>query len=226
MTSTASQIARNGFAVIPNVLSAHEIEPVASALAETKPKRAGKRHILRNPVISDLAHDLRLLNIARDVLGADAFPFQATLFSKTSEANWLVVWHQDTALPIRERRDEQGWGPWSLKEGVTYAHAPAGALSKVLALRIHLDDSTTLNGPLRVFPTTHTFGVLSDDEISRIAERETATDCVISKGGIVAMRPLLLHASSKSRSHSPRRVIHIEYASTRFLDQQLELAMA
>jgi hypothetical protein len=46
-----------------------------------------------------------------------------------------VAWHQDTALPLREQRDVAGWGPWSVKDGVNYAHAPAQALERILALR-------------------------------------------------------------------------------------------
>jgi len=37
----------------------------------------------------------------------------------------------------------------------------------MLGLRIHLDRSTTLNGPLRVLPGTQTLGVLDDDRIRR-----------------------------------------------------------
>jgi hypothetical protein len=45
------------------------------------------------------------------------------------------------------------WGPWTTKAGVLYALAPAWALKRVLALRIHLDASTLSNGPLQVIPT-------------------------------------------------------------------------
>ena len=78
------------------------------------------------------------MGIARETLGGEAFPFRATLFDKSPIANWLVVWHQDTALPLQERREAPGWGPWSVKDGVIYAHAPESALSQVLALRLHL----------------------------------------------------------------------------------------
>ena len=54
----------------------------------------------------------------RKILGPGAMPIRATLFDKSPASNWLVVWHQDTALPMRERRETAGWGPWSVKEGV------------------------------------------------------------------------------------------------------------
>ena len=136
-----------------------------------------------------------------------------------------MVWHQDTALPIRERVDVPGWGPWSVKEHVDYAHAPAGVLSQVLALRIHFDDSTAENGPLRVLPRTHMLGVLSDDDIHDLGVRITPVDCVAGKGGVVAMRPLLVHASSKLRTELPRRVLHIEYAAADSIAAPLRLAI-
>lgn len=166
------------------------------------------------------------MRIAQEVLGEEAFPFRATLFDKSPTANWLVVWHQDTALPLRERREASGWGPWSIKDGVTYAHAPASALSQVLALRVHLDDSTAANGPLRVLPGTHTLGVLTDESLHDLSTRVTAVDCLAPQGGVLAMRPLIVHASSKSQSDSPRRVLHIEYASSAADLDGLEFAIA
>jgi ectoine hydroxylase-related dioxygenase (phytanoyl-CoA dioxygenase family) len=136
------------------------------------------------------------------------------------------VWHQDTALPLRERHDKPGWGPWSVKDGVVYAHAPASVLRQILALRIHLDDCTAHNGPLRVLRGTHTEGVLSDDAIHEFAAQVEPTDCLVPQGGVLAMRPLLIHASSKSQSDGLRRVLHIEYSASMILGEGLELAVA
>jgi len=159
-------------------------------------------------------------------LGEAAFPFRATLFHKSSAANGLVVWHQDTALPIQEQHETPGWGPWSVKEGVIYAHACATALSQVLALRVHLDDSRADNGPLRVLPTTHNLGVLDDDTMPMLAAQIAPVDCLVARGGVLAMRPLLVHASSKSQAAAPRRVLHIEYAASAVLSEKLVLAVA
>jgi ectoine hydroxylase-related dioxygenase (phytanoyl-CoA dioxygenase family) len=167
-----------------------------------------------------------MIELACGVLGPDAFPFRATLFDKSPVANWLVVWHQDTALPLRERMEQPGWGPWSVKAGITYAHAPATALSQVLALRVSLDDSALENGPLRVLPRTQTLGVLTDDDIHELANRIPPVDCVVPKGGVVAMRPLLVHASSKSQTDMARRVLHIEYAASDSVADPLRLAIA
>jgi hypothetical protein len=139
----------DGFAITPAVLASHEIAALLQHLshAQIRRTRAGARHLMGDPCIATLANDPRLLTLAREILGGNAVPFRATLFDKSPDANWLAVWHQDTALPLTQRGEIAGWGPWSVKEGIHYAHAPAHALERVVALRIHLDDSTAENGP-------------------------------------------------------------------------------
>lgn len=219
-------IKEQGYAAVPGVLSARELIPVLVSLADLKPlpHRAGIRHVLSHPTVTVVAHGPRLMEIARAVLGDSALPFRATLFDKTPDANWLVSWHQDTALPLREMTDTPGWGPWSEKEGVIYAHAPSSALEQVLALRLHLDDCTAENGPLRFLPGTHELGILSEAEIERHATFQDPVEVLMAKGGVIAMRPLVVHASSKSRSQTPRRILHIEYSSTKEFHGGLKLA--
>jgi ectoine hydroxylase-related dioxygenase (phytanoyl-CoA dioxygenase family) len=219
---------RHGFATIPAVLTSHQITALAQHLSEAQVRRtrAGARHLMADKSIANLANDARLLNIAREILGGDAVPFRATLFDKSPEANWLVVWHQDTALPLTRRGEIAGWGPWSIKEGINYAHAPAHALERVVALRLHLDDSTAENGPLRVLPGTHKLGVLSDDVVAQLAQQSSPADCIVPQGGVLAMRPLIIHSSSKSQSDVPRRVLHIEYAESTMIADGMELAVA
>lgn len=204
-----------GFAVRERVFERVEMARAIDALTHTElvRSRAGARHVLSVPIVRELASDPRLVNIARRFVGAAAVPFRATLFDKSETSNWLVPWHQDTALPVRNRVDNPEWGPWSVKAGILYAHAPAPALESVVALRLHLDDSTRSNGPLRVLPGTHDRGVLTGAEIDQVAREVAAVDCVAPAGGVVAMRPLLVHASSKTSDGKPRRVLHIEYAT-------------
>lgn len=221
-------IQEQGFSIIPAILEPEEVQRLLDEIrcADLPRSRAGIRHAMRHPAVATIARSERMMTITQDVLGQDAFPFRATLFDKSPTANWLVMWHQDTALPLRERREITGWGPWSIKDGVNYAHAPANALSQVLALRVHLDDSTSENGPLRVLPGTHTFGVLTDDALHELSTRIAAVDCLVPRGGVLAMRPLIVHASSKSQAQIPRRVLHIEYAASRLIQGGLELAIA
>lgn len=224
----AESVKERGYAMIPAALLQKESDELLQELgcANLARSRAGLRHAMRIPAVAEIARGTALLGIAQEILGEGAFPFRATLFDKSPTANWLVVWHQDTALPLKARRERPGWGPWSLKDGVQYAHAAASALEQVVALRVHLDDSTSENGPLRVLPGTHTLGVLTDDEIHDLSRKVAEAECLVPRGGVLAMRPLIVHASSKAQNEMPRRVLHIEYSRRDALSDGLELAIA
>jgi ectoine hydroxylase-related dioxygenase (phytanoyl-CoA dioxygenase family) len=228
LPTCSRQVEQQGYAIVPNVVTPEEAQELARHLeGSALPRsRAGIRHLLSHPAVMKVANDLRMLGVAQSILGDKAFPFKATLFDKSPDTNWLITWHQDTALPLREKHEISGWGPWSIKEGVAYAHAPAAALEKVIALRLHLDDSTNHNGPLRVVPCTHRKGVLSDQEVEIIVSNATPINCLVSKGGVIVMRPLIIHASSKSHSDISRRVLHLEYASCNAVPAPLQLAVA
>jgi hypothetical protein len=226
--SSAAAINEEGFEIFPGLFSTESLDQLLEEISRLSPprSRAGVRHALGLDPVAAFAQQPQMVELACSVLGPKAFPFRATLFDKSPHSNWLVVWHQDTALPLRSRVDVQGWGPWSVKEGIHYAHAPAMALEQILALRVSLDDSTIENGPLRVLPATHTLGVLSDDAIHDLAQKIDPVNCAVSKGGVVAMRPLVVHASSKSQIEKRRRVLHIEYASSDSIAAPLHLAVA
>jgi ectoine hydroxylase-related dioxygenase (phytanoyl-CoA dioxygenase family) len=224
--SFCTQIKHNGFAVVQELIPPDKLNWLCDqiSLPGIRRSRAGVRHAFNLPQIVDFAQEECLLDLAREILGTDAFAFHATLFDKSPQSNWLIVWHQDTALPLRERHEVAGWGPWSVKEGMHYAHAPAAALSRIVALRVHLDDSTVENGPIRFLPGTHTMGVLSDDSIHELSTKIAPVECAVPRGGVLAMRPLLVHASSKSGTGAPRRVLHIEYAVPTSIPYPLQLA--
>jgi ectoine hydroxylase-related dioxygenase (phytanoyl-CoA dioxygenase family) len=125
-----------------------------------------------------------------------------------------VGWHQDTALPFAVFVEDPAFGPWSRKASVLYAHAPTWLLQRVVALRVHVDGSTEGNGPLRVIPGSNRLGVLTDPEVAAVARKAGATACLVPRGGVLVMSPLLIHASSKARDDAPRRVLHIEYVDS------------
>jgi|SRR5579864_364452 len=223
-----NSIEEQGFEIIPNIFGKSTVRDISGIVGDSSHRRgrAGIRNALQIEAVRLLAREGALMQLVRPVLGANAHCFRATLFDKSVDSNWLVVWHQDTALPVRERKESPGWGPWSVKQGITCAHAPASALEQVLAIRVHLDDSGSENGPLRVLPTTHRQGVLSDDAIHDLTTRVGAVDCCVSSGGVLLMRPLLVHASSKvSANARPRRVLHIEYSSCLSFLGGIELAV-
>src|SRR5688572_14078868 len=123
-------IEQRGFEIKPAVLSHAECNSLVAELGvlDAKRTRAGARHLMSYPFVERLANDDRLRGIAAAALHAQPVAYRATLFDKSAESNWSVVWHQDTALPLQIRREAPGWGPWSVKAGVQYAHAPTAAL--------------------------------------------------------------------------------------------------
>jgi hypothetical protein len=74
-----------------------------------------------------------------------------------------------------------------------------------------------------VLPGTHLLGVLTDAHIQRLSATLPSVECIVAKGGILTMRPLLVHASSKAAGAAPRRVLHVEYATSRDVGDALEL---
>ena len=215
-----------GYSITENVFDNREMVRIREAVrqADVVRTRAGARHILSVPAVRELASHPALVQLATAFIGARPIPFRATLFDKSEHSNWLVTWHQDMALPVVRRVDDPSWGPWSTKGGVLHAIAPVAALETIVALRVHLDNSTRNNGPLRVLPGTHAHGVLNRAGIMSLVDTITPVDCVSSAGGVVAMRPLLVHSSSKARDVEPRRVLHIEYAVTLSAGPGIELA--
>ena len=83
----------------------------------------------------------------------------------------------------------------------------------MLTARLHLHDCDQTNGALRVVPGTHRLGRLSAERIQQLREHDPDHLCHLNAGDALLMRPLLLHASSRSQSNRHRRVLHIEYAA-------------
>lgn len=207
----------DGFEIRPGILNDAACDELISAIASvenvTKSGRAGSRNLLAEcPAIEALAHSLPLQELVQPVLGESAQPVRVLFFDKQPEANWGVPWHQDLAIAVAEQIDTPGYTGWSVKDGVPHVHPPAKILEQMLTLRIHLDECTENNGPLRVIPQSHGAGKLSVEEVRERQVREPVT-CVAPRGGVLLMRPLLLHASSPALQPKHRRVIHIEYAA-------------
>ncbi|WP_411827355.1 phytanoyl-CoA dioxygenase family protein [Luteolibacter sp. AS25] len=147
-------------------------------------------------------------------------PVRSILFDKTSAENWPVAWHQDLTIATKEKKDCDGYGPWSTKAGVTHTQAPVDLLRKMATIRIHLDPTDRKNGALIVSPCSHKTGRLSSDLISEFVSRSSYI-CECQPGDILLMSPLILHSSKRSTNPSRRRILHLEYAPQDALDQRL-----
>jgi len=216
----------SGYSIHAEVLLPEECDQLLDSLeVHNRRRSAGSRNLFTVPVVRKIANDHRLISIAQEYLGGNALPYKAILFDKSEDCNWLVVWHQDRVLPLEEPILDPSFGPWTTKDGLRYAQAPAWALQQIVALRLHLDESTRDNGPLRVIPRSHALGLLEQSEVVRQARKVMPVTCAVPKGGVIAMRPLLIHSSQKSTTSARRRVIHIEYSTNLQLSETVRLAL-
>lgn len=202
-------VEQDGFAIVSSCLNEELTQSLAAQLHEGS---YAKRNLLALPIVRELATSPALRNLAETVLGKHCFAVKGTFFNKTRESNWKVPWHQDLTIMVRERREIAGFSPWTIKEGIVHVQPTAEILSRILAIRLHLDESGADSGPLRVIPGSHKDGRLSSEQVSAY-EKEDNEICLVPRGGALLMRPLLLHASSACAVPKPRRVIHLEFSA-------------
>lgn len=204
----------DGYVVLPHGLVAGDIATLIGATdALVQDGRGGARRLLDVPAVQSLAIASPARDVAEAVLGAKCFAVRAILFDKTPDANWRVAWHQDVTIAVQAQSAVPEFGPWSTKADVPHVHAPAWVLEQMVAVRIHLDPCGPSNGPVRVLPGTHRSGKLSADGVTCAAHATAAIECVVPTGGLLVMRPLLVHASSPALQPGHRRVLHLEYAA-------------
>lgn len=223
--SVASELHESGFAIVDPGLEPRAvetllqaIEPVEGALQSAG--RGGARDILRRvPAVRQVLGHPAIVSIVRSALGPGAFAVKGILFDKQPRANWKVPWHQDLTVAVRAQAEAAGYGPWSVKGGVPHVQPPVEVLECMLAVRVHLDDCRESDGDLRVLAGSHRHGEISGKSIAAARERYREVVCPVGRGGILAMRPLLLHASSATEATTRRRVLYLEFAACELTPQ-------
>jgi ectoine hydroxylase-related dioxygenase (phytanoyl-CoA dioxygenase family) len=214
LLSFQQSIATTGWAITDPLIDPGAVAELRDRVAtHANAGRGGARNLLDDPAIRALAALPALRALAEAVLGPGCFAVRALFFDKTPGANWKVVWHQDLTVATAQRVDVPGYGPWTDKAGVPHVQPSMEVLEHMLALRVHLDPCTEDNGPVRVIDGTHCLGRLSAEAIDRLRAERRESVCLAAEGGVLAFRPLILHASSPARRPDHRRVIHIEYAT-------------
>jgi ectoine hydroxylase-related dioxygenase (phytanoyl-CoA dioxygenase family) len=212
----------DGYAVQDGVMDADRVAGLLSIIepyCETLQAKSGRAiHAIRNlfdvlPSIKPVVTWPEVRSLVEPVLGSGAFAVRVIYFDKLPGANWKVPWHQDQTIAVKRRIDVPGFGPWSVKEGVPHVEPPTSVLEHMLTVRIHLDDCTDGNGPLRVIPGSHKLSRLTPEDARDLLKKRGEVVCAVKSSGAVLMRPMLLHASSPCVSPRHRRVIHIEFAA-------------
>ncbi len=234
--SDIAKLAQAGFFLQRGVYSAEECAEIIRALQQalsgsTSPvvqKRGeviyGARDLLRVfPDACRLWQRAPLLTILRTVLDdcSDNFGLvRGLFFDKPDGAGWSLPWHRDLTIAVQDNRlPSSHFQRPTNKAGVPHVEAPRELLERMLTLRIHLDDVTAANGPLRVAP-----GSQRNDEDEACADTDEAAAEMIyaAAGDVLAMRPRLMHSSAgvkEGPGAKPRhrRIIHLEFAADEHL---------
>jgi len=205
--------ARDGAALFPTVLSAGDVADLRDRLNPAIVGRAGRRLPDDGATGGLLAANGTIGRIAAGLIGPGARPVRAVLFDKSPDANWIVAWHQDRTITVRERRDVDGFGPWSTKDGLLHVAPPIAVLENMATLRLHLDDCDDDNAPLRIALGSHRLGYVTAAEAAARAEALPPFVCYAKAGDVWAYSTPILHMSERSRSSGRRRVLQVDYAA-------------
>lgn len=206
-TYLEKQFYQQGYVILPQICSpqtCHEISDYLAAITQVGP---GTRRLLAYDWCQVMAKSLKSHPLISPLLGPTPVINQCTYFEKSSARNWLVALHQDVSIAIQPNAVATQWGI-AHKEGLSFVQPPVEILEQLVALRVHLDDCTLDNGPLKVVPGSHQQGRLTDPMIAKLRDHSGEIACLVPKGGVLVMRPLLLHASSKMTLPHHRRVLH------------------
>jgi len=206
---------RDGFTLVAGVLSDVQCAQAASHVRPVDPAKGGTRSLLAEPWCAAIAAGLRAHPALAGCIASDSVAVQCNYFEKSAQRNWLVPIHQDLSIPVAARVAEPSLRGWSVKEGALFVRAPDDVLRQLVAVRVHLDDCGEQDGPLRVVPGSHVDGVMTDSDASAAREGGLEVSCTANAGDVLAMRPLLLHASSKGSGSGQRRVLHFVFGPRR-----------
>jgi ectoine hydroxylase-related dioxygenase (phytanoyl-CoA dioxygenase family) len=219
MHNVKEQISHSGFAIIDNIFTFSEISRIIDCIDTTNTSNpnfrkshelfAIRRFLYEVPAVKKLLFTPLFTTLVNQLFGIGYFIVKSIYFDKPAASNWFVAYHQDLTISVSEKADCAGFGPWTVKQEQFAVQPPIAILENNYTIRIHLDDTTGENGALRVIPGSHRTGIWKQSNI----DRKTETACTVSRGGLMIMKPLLLHASGRSTNNMRRRVIHIEFSN-------------
>jgi ectoine hydroxylase-related dioxygenase (phytanoyl-CoA dioxygenase family) len=222
MTTEASltQVDETGFAIINNVYTDAEIGDIIYAInnapsnsntfRRTEDLFAIRQFIKGIPAVAPIIFNENLKSIVTRLFGDGYFVTKSIYFDKPAQSNWFVAYHQDLTISVDKKQEIDGFGPWTVKQDQFAVQPPVGILQNNFTIRVHLDEVNENNGALKIVPGSHKKGIYRAETIDCATEKEVT--CNVGKGGVMLMRPLLLHSSGRTTNHRSRRVIHIEFS--------------
>ncbi len=214
------EVASIGFAIREDIYTNEEIDKLLQAIAEadsssltfrkTNDLFAIRQFFKEIPHAVELVFNDRLRHLIAACFGKDYFVVKSIYFDKPELSNWFVAYHQDLTISVKEKIDTTGYGPWTIKQNQFAVQPPLEILQDNFTVRIHLDNTDDKNGALKIIPQSHLKNIYRPETIDWTVEKEEI--CPVKKGGIMFMKPLLLHASGRTTNNEKRRVLHIEFS--------------
>ncbi|HTG56544.1 MAG TPA: phytanoyl-CoA dioxygenase family protein [Niabella sp.] len=216
-----AQIVKQGFSVVESVYTKEEVEAVLQIIEKADTSKdtfrqsndlfAIRQFLKELPDVLPVLLNARLKELIRSVFGENYFIVKSIYFDKPPGSNWYVSYHQDLTISVDQKADMPDFGPWTVKQNQFAVQPPIFILENNFTIRIHLDDTTEENGALKVIPGSHQKGIYRPETIDWATEREVS--CAVPKGGIMIMKPLLMHSSGRTTNNKKRRVVHIELSA-------------
>ena len=203
---------QDGFVVVDHIFNQSEVKRIAEQCESKVLTSVGTRNLLKFDWVKALASRLIDHQHLSALMPKNAVAVQCNYFSKDIENNWSVGLHRDLSIPVESKVNSRKWSGWSIKEGALYAQPPKHVLSQMVAVRLHLEDNTRENGALEIVPGSHK-GAASNPKRSSIensVQQDKRQLCMVKQGGVLAMRPLALHSSTKLKL-GKRRVLHFVF---------------
>jgi len=205
-----------GFGILNHIYSKRDIRKLKtkfdSYIKENNEQAFGMREVLNKmPELKDILFNKNFKKLIKSI-DINAFLTKAIYFDKSPTDNWYVTWHQDVPINVIERKETIGFSSWTTKKSVISVCPPEVISKNTFSIRIHLDDTTAKNGALKVIPGSHNKR-LNDEEIKLISSNSIPFVSEVTSGGVQLLKPLLLHASSKTTVQKRRRVLHLEFSS-------------
>ena len=214
-------IQENGFTVINNIFSEDEIEKISEVIQNIDTSKetfrksedlfAIRQFLKEIPDVKEFIFNDNVNEIIKEIFGEEYFVVKSIYFDKPEKSNWYVAYHQDLTISVDKKVQLDNFGPWTTKQNQFAVQPPLEILENIFTIRIHLDDTDENNGALKVIPTSHSKGIYRPETIDWNVESENI--CNVEKGGLMIMKPLLLHGSNRTTNGKKRRVIHVEFSN-------------
>jgi ectoine hydroxylase len=223
---------RDGFLLLENLLPETEVQVLIAEIARmardpsivrreesiTEPGSNAVRSIFMvhqlSPVISRLARDPRLINVARQILGSEVYIHQSRANMKPGFKGKEFYWHSD-------------FETWHVEDGM-----PA---MRALSCSVLLTDNNVCNGPLMLVPGSHRhfiscigetpqdhykqslkkqeYGVPDPVSLQLLAEQGGIQAMTARAGSVVFFDCNTMHGSNSNISPWPRSNVFMVYNS-------------